>query len=1067
MRHALVIALISATTPLLACDFCGGSAAIRTTAVGGPWTSGASWVGGVAPQAGQPVVIESTATVTLDAATPALASLKVGGVLRVVPGSNASITSAWIMVAGAGARLEAGTEAAPLASRFTITLTGTDRTANVTGIAPMTTGSKFLIAMDGGTIDLHGASRDNRSWTVLDGNLAAGATALTVADTPTGWAVGDKLCLAPTGFDATESEAVTITAISGRTVSFTPALQYPHWGTLQTIEGTVVDQRAEVGVLTRNIVIQGDAASDAAGYGAHGMIMAGGRGYLEGVQFLRCGQRGLKGRYAWHWHLLDRAPYAQAGVTGAGQYIRDCSFDSSFQRAVNIHGTDGVLVEDNVAYNTQNHAFVFAEDGDEDDNILRGNLVVHVRLPAGNQHAFPVLSPDHPGIVFSEQNEDESSGFWGLNPHQYISNNHIAGVQEGSGIAYDHDISTPYAEAARTLRRRIEVTGNSMRAIAGEHGFDAHMYGDFAGFGIMTLKPTYSSEIGFFHIHGNQMSKCMAAASWLDSDEYFADNVISDCNAASHALHASFVRNTVIGYTANTRGRNGQADGPALRPAVGMEQSFVNNHWQSQVIVGNRFIGLNQPGLYVNDTMQWGTGAYAAENIFINHTGPRYDRFKVNLNAAYGHLLDRDGTLTGQSAPTLITMDAINGSSVYRSALHSHTTALNAAPGYFRVWFENLRDGDTVNPGQSLTLRVVHPPASSSWPWENSVRMSIGGITASAPFTASSTSLTLTVPTTVAPGFYKVTVGQYNSWDDYHIMTQRIFLRINGGNQPPTVALTTPSAAASLTAPATVALTANASDADGSVAHVAFYAGSTLIGTDTTAPYAATWSGVTAGTYALTARATDNSGATTTSAPVTITVTTPPPAGLPSPWAVRDVGTNGVPASAAYDAGTDRFTITGSGRDISGRSDGFAFVGQPMAGDLVLTARLVSFTAPRGWSKAGVMVRAGVATNDAHVASIMTRQRGVHHVARTAAGGATTMSGDPAPRGGRWLRVQRSGSLVTSSDSADGLTWRVLGSATLPLAATAQAGLAVTSRQNNTAATAVFEQVTLVPVGGG
>ena len=74
-------------------------------------------------------------------------------------------------------------------------------------------------------------------------------------------------------------------------------------------------------------------------------------------------------------------------------------------------------------------------------------------------------------------------------------------------------------------------------------------------------------------------------------------------------------------------------------------------------------------------------------------------------------------------------------------------------------------------------------------------------------------------------------------------------------NQAPTVALSSPAAGASFTAPANVTVSATASDTDGTVARVEFYRGSTLIASDTSSPYSAVWSGATAGTYALTARA--------------------------------------------------------------------------------------------------------------------------------------------------------------------------------------------------------------------
>ena len=92
-------------------------------------------------------------------------------------------------------------------------------------------------------------------------------------------------------------------------------------------------------------------------------------------------------------------------------------------------------------------------------------------------------------------------------------------------------------------------------------------------------------------------------------------------------------------------------------------------------------------------------------------------------------------------------------------------------------------------------------------------------------------------------------------------------------NPPPTVSLTAPLNGATYTAPATLTLSATASDSNGgSITKVEFYQGATLIGTRTTAPYSVTWSNVAGGTYTLTAKATDNGRATTTSASVIITV---------------------------------------------------------------------------------------------------------------------------------------------------------------------------------------------------
>ena len=92
------------------------------------------------------------------------------------------------------------------------------------------------------------------------------------------------------------------------------------------------------------------------------------------------------------------------------------------------------------------------------------------------------------------------------------------------------------------------------------------------------------------------------------------------------------------------------------------------------------------------------------------------------------------------------------------------------------------------------------------------------------------------------------------------------------GNLPPVVALTSPAPGANFNVGQTVPLAANASDPDGTIQSVAFYANGGLLNTDNTAPYEFNWATAPAGPHSLTAVATDNLGAQTTSAAVNITV---------------------------------------------------------------------------------------------------------------------------------------------------------------------------------------------------
>lgn len=92
------------------------------------------------------------------------------------------------------------------------------------------------------------------------------------------------------------------------------------------------------------------------------------------------------------------------------------------------------------------------------------------------------------------------------------------------------------------------------------------------------------------------------------------------------------------------------------------------------------------------------------------------------------------------------------------------------------------------------------------------------------------------------------------------------------GNLPPTVSVTAPANNTSYFAPASVTMNATASDPDGTVTSVGFYNNGVLVGSDNTSPYTFSFSIANAGTYKLTARATDNGGLVTTSSEITVTV---------------------------------------------------------------------------------------------------------------------------------------------------------------------------------------------------
>ncbi len=65
-----------------------------------------------------------------------------------------------------------------------------------------------------------------------------------------------------------------------------------------------VDERGEVGLLTRNINIQASADAEQSFLGGHIMAMPSSKMYVEGVELNRMGQHLTKARYPIHWHLV-------------------------------------------------------------------------------------------------------------------------------------------------------------------------------------------------------------------------------------------------------------------------------------------------------------------------------------------------------------------------------------------------------------------------------------------------------------------------------------------------------------------------------------------------------------------------------------------------------------------------------------------------------------------------------------------------------------------------------------------------------------------------------------------
>jgi hypothetical protein len=179
--------------------------------------------------------------------------------------------------------------------------------------------------------------------------------------------------------------------------------------------------------------------------------------------------------------------------------------------------------------------------------------------------------------------------------------------------------------------------------------------------------------------------------------------------------------------------------------------------------------------------------------------------------------------------------------------------------------------------------------------------------------------------------------------------------------------------------------------------------------------------------------------------------------GLPAGWSRTDIGNPRTPGSAAGSGST--FTVIGSGVEIGGTSDQFTFVYQQVSGDVDVIACVASQQAASKWSKAGVMVRSSLSASSAH-GVMYAKISGQLAFRRRPATGLSTLHTDAgAGYAPVWVKLERRGTAVTAFRSADGVTWKMIGSQTLSLPTTFYVGLVTTGGSPNGTATTQFTNV--------
>jgi hypothetical protein len=473
------------------------------------WSSAATW-GRAVPTAGQNVHIPAGKSILLDVSPPALGNLYIEGTLTFAR-KNLTLSAANIVVHHG--RLLIGTASQPFLQRAVIKLTDTAR--QDIKVHDHNAGSRVLAVM-GGEFSVFAAPRV--SWARLSQTARAGTRTL-VLDRSVNWAAGNNIVLSPTDFNPFEAEQRRISSVSGNTVTLSSNLRYSHYGEMQYPTGDAsqpLDERGEVGLLSRNVTISG-GPQDAV-RGGHLMFIGASKIQMSGVEVTGMGQRGTLGRYPIHFHHGFDAMN--------GSFVSNCSIHNNLQRSLVIHRTNGLTISDNVAFNTFGSQF-YLEDGIETRNTFRRNLVVLTRF---------VPNEFRLSLVDGDGRNERQAAFWITNSANTYEGNVAAGVENGFGFWFagpDHE--TPDLPLYPEIQPMQPFNDNVAHAIAFREDSVFNLgYGpEQAGTGLFfEVISGYDQEEGYnAPVRGFRASKCLNAAVWDDNYRPLENITSADCRA--------------------------------------------------------------------------------------------------------------------------------------------------------------------------------------------------------------------------------------------------------------------------------------------------------------------------------------------------------------------------------------------------------------------------------------------------------------------------------------------------------------------------------------------------------
>jgi len=453
------------------------------------WDSSSTWENGGLPGSGENVILPFNSRIIIRRSVDVIL-----GVITIPPsselifdenGDGITLDVRGIMVLG---KLTIGSDTCRIEAPVTITLHGSRPNDAVTNVREPT--YKGIDVTDGGVLSLHG-KRFFRTWTRLAATAEPGDTIIMLQN-KVNWLPGQEIVLVTTAMkDSREwhrnEVAIVQSVIQNPTVPSGEVI-----GSAVILESPISYQhvansgyQGEVGLLTRQIVIQGDESTseptdpdplnckynsqtspgttryiygdrhrpcpntELTGFGGHVIVRNGSKGYVEGVELYRMGQTNVLGRYPMHFHLLDDSC--------SDCYFRDSSVHRSYYRCISIHGTHYTEVSENVAYDVSGFCY-YLEDGVEHHNQISFNLGAHIHLigpeaPWGNGQTTDKYQQSD---TLTLPADVSASAFYITNVQNYIIGNAASGGWAGFAFPI---LPTPLGTHRDEKLRPSSVTG--------------------------------------------------------------------------------------------------------------------------------------------------------------------------------------------------------------------------------------------------------------------------------------------------------------------------------------------------------------------------------------------------------------------------------------------------------------------------------------------------------------------------------------------------------------------------------------------------------------------------------